>query len=95
MLKTTRSRKHPKDETILVTLAESIGSTLGSIAAKADATQKALTKRGLASSVTRKSRAASSGAKKIVRGLKQKTKLSRASRRRASATRASRRPRRK
>jgi hypothetical protein len=92
ILKTTRSRKRPKDETILVSLAESIGSTLGSIAAKADATQKAFTKPHATSSVTRKTRAAASSAKKMVRGLKQKAKLRRGGRR-ASTARASRRPR--
>ena len=43
-MKTTRSHKHSKDEGILISMAESIGSTLGSIAAKADAAQKALTR---------------------------------------------------
>ena len=93
-MKTTRSRKHPKDETILVSLAESIGSALGSIAAKADATQKALTKRPVTSSVARKSRAVASSAKSMVRGPKRKTKLHRAGRR-ASTGRASRRHSRK
>jgi hypothetical protein len=79
-LKTTRSRKHTKDETILVSLAESIGSTLGSLAAKANATQKALSKPNVTSS-----------AKRMVRGLKHKTKLSGGGRRRASGRRAPRR----
>jgi hypothetical protein len=34
--------KHPKDETLLVTVADSIGSTLGAIAAKASAVSEAL-----------------------------------------------------
>jgi hypothetical protein len=37
------SRKGSKDEAILTSVAESIGSTLGTIAAKAGAVQKALT----------------------------------------------------
>jgi hypothetical protein len=38
-----RSRKvHPKKEGMLVSVAESIGSTLGAIAAKTNAAQKAL-----------------------------------------------------
>ena len=37
-----RTGRHTKDEALLISMAESIGSTLGSIAAKADAAQKAL-----------------------------------------------------
>ncbi len=39
------SHKPSKDEAILTNVAESIGSTLGTIAAKAGAVQKALTKK--------------------------------------------------
>ena len=39
------SHRPSKDEAILTNVAESIGSTLGTIAAKADAVQKALTKK--------------------------------------------------
>jgi len=37
------SRKPSKDEALLVSVAESVGSTLGTLAAKANAFQKALT----------------------------------------------------
>lgn len=44
-MKTTHRRKSPKShESVLVTAAESIGSALGSIAAKADAAQESITK---------------------------------------------------
>ena len=36
------ANKHPKDETFLVTVADSIGSTLGAIAAKASAVSVSL-----------------------------------------------------
>ena len=42
-MKTSRSRKSPKDQALLISVAESIGSTLGALAAKADAAQKAIT----------------------------------------------------
>jgi hypothetical protein len=35
--------EHSKDETFLINVAESIGSTLGAIAAKADAAQRVIT----------------------------------------------------
>jgi hypothetical protein len=38
----SNENKHPKDETLLVTVADSIGSTLGAIAAKASAVSDAL-----------------------------------------------------
>jgi hypothetical protein len=85
-LKTKHSRKPSKDEAILVSLAESIGSTLGSIAAKADATQKALT--GTAAKASRKGKALRRKGKAMLRGLK-KTKVSRP-RRRHSAHRTRR-----
>jgi hypothetical protein len=45
-VKTTRKRKAPAKKTgILVSVAESIGSTLGAIAAKTNAAQKTLRKR--------------------------------------------------
>jgi hypothetical protein len=42
-VKTSRSHKSPKDQALLISVAETIGSTLGAIAAKADAAQKAIT----------------------------------------------------
>jgi hypothetical protein len=49
-MKTTRKRKAPAKKTgILISLAESIGSTLGSIAAKTNAAQKTLRRRTIRS----------------------------------------------
>jgi hypothetical protein len=76
-LNATRSRKPTKDKAILVSLAESIGSTLGSIAAKADATQKALTKRRMTAHVARKSKAVARRVKSTVRSVKKNKTWSR------------------
>jgi hypothetical protein len=51
-----RTGRHTKDEALLISMAESIGSTLGSIAAKADAAQKALTPSHIAETVQREGR---------------------------------------
>jgi hypothetical protein len=48
-----RMGRHTKDEALLISMAESIGSTLGSIAAKADAAQKALSASHIAETVQR------------------------------------------
>jgi hypothetical protein len=48
-VKTSRTHKSPKDQDLLISVAESIGSTLGAIAAKADAAQKAITGRNIGS----------------------------------------------
>jgi hypothetical protein len=48
-----RSGKHSKDEGLLLSVAESIGSTLGTIAAKADAAQKAITRSSIAHTAER------------------------------------------
>jgi hypothetical protein len=48
-----RTGRHTKDEALLISMAESIGSTLGSIAAKADAAQKALSPSHIAETVQR------------------------------------------
>jgi hypothetical protein len=49
----TRTGKRTKDVTLLVSVAESIGSTLGTIAAKANAAQKALTRSRVARTLKR------------------------------------------
>jgi hypothetical protein len=49
----SRSHKPAKTESLLVNLAESIGSTLGTLAAKADAAQKVLAKSDIVSSIER------------------------------------------
>ncbi|HXT74806.1 MAG TPA: hypothetical protein VN780_00820 [Candidatus Eisenbacteria bacterium] len=59
----SRSHKHAKTESLLVNLAESIGSTLGTLAAKADAAQKALAKSDIISNIER-------NGKKLVRRTK-------------------------
>jgi hypothetical protein len=51
-----RTGRHTKDEALLISMAESIGSTLGSIAAKADAAQKALSPSHIAETVHREGR---------------------------------------
>jgi hypothetical protein len=38
----TRTRRHAKDEALLISMGESIGSTLGAIAGRAHAVQRAL-----------------------------------------------------
>jgi hypothetical protein len=48
-----KARRHTKDEALLISMAESIGSALGSIAAKADAAQKALSPGHIAETVQR------------------------------------------
>jgi hypothetical protein len=58
-MKSSRTPKS-KDQPLLISVAESIGSTLGAIAAKADAAKEALSGSPAATSVKRKS-------KKIVR----------------------------
>jgi hypothetical protein len=58
-MKSSRTHKS-KDQPLLISVAESIGSTLGAIAAKADAAKEALSGSPAATSVKRKS-------KKIVR----------------------------
>jgi len=48
-----RIRRHAKDETSLVSMGESIGSTLGAIAGRAHAVQKALSGRRVSHTVKR------------------------------------------
>jgi hypothetical protein len=49
-----RRHKPSKDEAFLMSVAQSVGSTLGTIAAKADAAQKAITCRTFVDAVERK-----------------------------------------
>jgi hypothetical protein len=60
MVKSARLHRHTKTEELLVSLAESVGSTLGTIAAKAGAAQKALSRSDITGRLER-------GGKKIVR----------------------------
>jgi hypothetical protein len=91
-LKTTRTRKSAKEQApLLFAVAESIGSTLGTIAARADAAQKALTKRNVVGNLKRRSKKVLQTGKRAARNLK-KGKLARKTRpRRASTKRAARR----
>jgi hypothetical protein len=52
-VKTSRTHKSPKDQALLISVAETIGSTLGAIAAKADAAQRAITGSDVVGSVKR------------------------------------------
>jgi hypothetical protein len=58
-----KPNKSSKDQALLISVAESIGSTLGAIAAKADAAQKAITGSNIVSDVKRET-------KKLVHGSK-------------------------
>jgi hypothetical protein len=81
------SHRPSKDEAVLTNVAESIGSTLGTIAAKAGAVQKALTK---------KVAAAKPRARRALKSAVGKRKSARRKRARASrSTAASRRAKRK
>jgi hypothetical protein len=51
-----RTSKRNKDSALLISVAESIGSTLGTLAAKANAAQKAITQSHAAHSVKRESK---------------------------------------
>jgi hypothetical protein len=80
VLKTTRTRKSSKHDPILISLAESIGSTLGSLAARADAAQKALTRAQVTTKLEREGKKLVRKGKKLAHDLS-KTKLARATRR--------------
>jgi hypothetical protein len=69
-LKTTRSHKSSKDQALLTSLAESIGSTLGSIAAKVDAAQKALRNRNVVDRINQEGKRLVRKSKRIPSGLK-------------------------
>jgi len=67
-----RAGRHTKDEALLISMAESIGSTLGSIAAKADAAQKALSPSHIADTVQREGRKLVRKSKTVARRTKTK-----------------------
>jgi hypothetical protein len=80
-LKTTRTRKSSKHQApLLFAVAESIGSTLGTIAAKAGAAQKALRKRNVVGKLEREGKKLVQTGKRAARNLK-KGKLGRKARR--------------
>jgi hypothetical protein len=83
-----RMGKRTKDEAILISVAESIGSTLGTIAAKADAAQKALTRSSAAHTVDREGKMLMRKSKRVARKTKnavarnlKRSKLARVTRR--------------
>lgn len=82
-----RTSKRTKDGTFLISVAESIGSTLGAIAAKANAAQRVLTESSVAHTAKHKSKKfarQSKGAARKTRGAAanlKKSRLARATRR--------------
>jgi hypothetical protein len=65
-----RKGKRTKDEELLIGVAESIGSTLGTIAAKADAAQKLLAPRHVVDTVEREGKKLLQKSKRMVRQTK-------------------------
>jgi len=61
------ARRHTKDAALLTSLAESIGSALGTIAAKANAAQKVLTRSSAAHIVEREGKRLARRTKTVVR----------------------------
>lgn len=80
--------KSSKDQALLISVAESIGSTLGAIAAKADAAQKAITGSSIVSDVKRET-------KKLVHKSKRAAVTAKGSAKRSKPARAVRRAARK
>ena len=68
----SRERKRKKGEAFLIRVAESIGSTMGTIAGRANAAQKALTKSPEVRSVKRKVKKLGGKTKKARRNTKTK-----------------------
>jgi hypothetical protein len=83
------SRKRSKDEATFTGVAESIGSTLGTIAAKAGAVQKALTHR-VAEARPRVRRAAKRAAAKVEKRTRSRIKRARKNRVAAGSRRSRR-----
>ncbi len=83
-----KTHKPPKDQALLITVAESIGSTLGAIAAKADAAQKAISGSDIISDVKRET-------KKLVHKSKRAAVTAKGAAKRSKPARAARRAGRK
>jgi hypothetical protein len=82
------ARRHTKDAALLTSFAESIGSALGTIAAKANAAQKVLTRSSAAQIVgregkrrTRRRKPIASKTRKAAAASLKRTKVAKASRR--------------
>jgi hypothetical protein len=85
-----RTGRHTKDEALLISMAESIGSTLGSIAAKADAAQKALSPSHIAETVQREGKRLVRQSKTVARRTRNKAAANVRTRRVAKAARRGR-----
>jgi hypothetical protein len=79
-----KTQESSKDQPLLISVAESIGSTLGAIAAKADAAQKAITGSNIVADVKRKT-------KKLVRKSKRAAVTAKGSAKRSKSALAVRR----
>ena len=82
------ARRHTKDAALLTSLAESIGSALGTIAAKANAAQKVLTRSSAAHIVEREGKRLARRTKTVV---KRTRKAAAASLKRSKVAKATRR----
>jgi hypothetical protein len=81
------TRKHGKDTALLTTVAESIGSALGTIAAKANAAQKVISRSSAVHVVEREGKRLARKSRKVAR----KTKKAAANLKRSKAAKAARR----
>jgi hypothetical protein len=84
-----KARRHTKDEALFISMAESIGSTLGSIAAKADAAQKALSPSHIAETVQREGKKLVRKSKTVARRTRNKVAANVRTSKVAKATRRS------
>jgi len=85
-------RKRTKSDSVLVNVAESIGSTLGTLAAKADAAQRALTKvdiTDIGSTIEREGKKLILTAREAVAGTSKNATRAVARRKRSGTTRTS------
>jgi hypothetical protein len=80
-------RKHPKNTALLTTVAESIGSALGTIAAKANAAQKVISRSSAAHVVEREGKRLARRTKTVAR----KTRKAAANLKRSKAAKVARR----
>jgi hypothetical protein len=85
-----RTGRHTKDEALLISMAESIGSTLGNIAAKAGATQKALSPSHIAETIQREGKSLLRKSKSVARRTTNKAAASLRTRKVAKAARRGR-----
>jgi len=81
------ARRHTKDTALLTTVAESIGSALGTIAAKANAAQKVISRSSAAHVVEREGKRLARRTKTVAR----KTRKATANLKRSKAAKAARR----